>query len=79
LTQRKTQTKLAKTQLCEQPKRLDLTAMPNPTEQARLDQIEAALAVLADQAAPLKAEKAAILSRVRQRGHYARQKPATQS
>jgi hypothetical protein len=52
---------------------------PTPTEQARLDQIEAALAVLADQAAPLKAEKAAILSRVRQRGHYARQKPAVQS
>jgi hypothetical protein len=52
---------------------------PTPTEQARLDQIEAALAVLADQAAPLKAEKAAILSRVRQRGHYARQKPAVRS
>jgi hypothetical protein len=53
--------------------------MLTPTEQARLDQIEAALAVLSDQAAPLKAEKQAILSRVRQRGHYARKTAATQS
>lgn len=44
--------------------------MPNhltPEEQRRLGQIEAALA-------PLKAERAAILNRARQRKHYARQK-----
>jgi hypothetical protein len=52
---------------------------PTPTEKARLDKIEAALAVLADQAAPLKAEKQAILSRVRQRSHYARQRHDPQS
>lgn len=44
--------------------------MPNyltPEEQARLDEIEAALAKLE----PLKAERAAILNRQRQRKHYA--------
>lgn len=51
----------------------------NPTEQRRLDQIEAALTKLEQQAAPLKAEKQAILSRVRQRGFHARKKSATQS
>ena len=50
-----------------------------PTEQARLDQIEAALAVLTEQAAPLKAEKQAILNRVRQRRHYTAKTAATQS
>lgn len=53
--------------------------MTNRTEQARLDQIEAALAKLADQATPLKAEKQAILSRQRQRAHYQRQKASNQS
>lgn len=48
--------------------------MPNisPAEQARLDEIEAIMA-------PLKAEKAAILLRVRQRRHYAAKKASAQS
>ena len=50
-----------------------------PTEHRRINQIEAALAKLDQQATPLKAEKQAILSRVRQRGFHARKKSATQS
>ena len=44
--------------------------MPNhltPDEQRRLDEIEAAIAATE----PLKAERAAILNRARQRKHYA--------
>ena len=48
--------------------------MPNhltPAEQARLDQIEAALALLAIEAVPLKKERATILGRARFRKHKA--------
>lgn len=41
-----------------------------PAEQAELDKIEADLAKLAKQAAPLKDRKQAIQSRVRYRRHY---------
>lgn len=52
---------------------------PTPAEQAELDKIEAALAKLAKQAAPLKARKAVILARIRQRDFHTRQKASDQS
>lgn len=52
---------------------------PTPTEQAELDKIEADLAKLAKQAAPLKARKQAILARIRFRKHYAAKTGPTQS
>ncbi len=45
--------------------------MPTDAERDELEKIEASLSKLADQAAPLKSRKAAILSRVRFRKHYA--------
>jgi hypothetical protein len=56
--------------------------MPNhltPAEQARLDEIEAGLSALAEQAKPLKAEKQAILGRARFRRHYAAKTASSQS
>lgn len=50
-----------------------------PQDEADLARIEAALAKLAEQAKPLKAEKRAILNRNRVRAHYQRQKAPTQS
>ena len=50
-----------------------------PAEQARLVEIEAGLSALANQAAPLKAEKSRILSLARWRKHQAAKTAPTQS